>query len=159
MCLNRTVHLQGQVLGKMCPMVGRNVYRSALTPKPGPVGGSVRDVNPPAGSHEKRPPLVRKKAYRQSAVVISTQKLYCPNRTMAGYAGHAPKCFFPPILYKPRPECSPFISIQPCQLWLPALRLAVANKDYFENCKVCLMNVNLTSLSCLVCVSVHMEVY
>lgn len=39
----------------------QNVYRSALTPKPGPLGGSVREVNPPAGSHEKRPLLLKKK--------------------------------------------------------------------------------------------------
>lgn len=32
-------------------------YKSALTPKPGPLGGSVREVKPPAGSHEKRPLL------------------------------------------------------------------------------------------------------
>lgn len=38
----------------------QNVYRSALTPKPGPLGGSVREVNPPAGSHEKRPFLLKK---------------------------------------------------------------------------------------------------
>lgn len=39
-----------------------NIYyktpqRSARTPKPGPLGGSVRDVRPPAGSQEKRPLL------------------------------------------------------------------------------------------------------
>lgn len=97
----------------MWQMVGRNVYRSALTPKPGPVGGSVRDVNPPAGSHEKRPPLVRKKTYRQSAVVISTKKLYCPNRTMAGYAGHAPKCFFPPPCISQDPSAHPLYLLSP----------------------------------------------
>lgn len=35
-------------------MGAKDVYKSALTPKPGPLGGSVREVNPPAGSHEKR---------------------------------------------------------------------------------------------------------
>lgn len=34
-----------------------NLYRSCLTPKPGPFGGSVREVRPPAGSQEKRPLL------------------------------------------------------------------------------------------------------
>lgn len=33
------------------------VYKSDLTPKPGPLGGSVSEVKPPAGSHEKRPLL------------------------------------------------------------------------------------------------------
>lgn len=37
-----------------------HVYKSALTPKPGPGGGSVNEVNPPAGSHEKRPFLIVK---------------------------------------------------------------------------------------------------
>lgn len=42
--------------------MGVNVYKSDLTPKPGPLGGSVSEVNPPAGSHEKRPPLAKIKA-------------------------------------------------------------------------------------------------
>ena len=41
-------------------MTAENVYRSALTPKPGPGGGSVREVSPPAGSQEKRPLLWKK---------------------------------------------------------------------------------------------------
>lgn len=49
----------------MWQIVGRCVYKSALTPKPGPLGGPVRDVNPPAGSHEKRPLLVKKKKNHQ----------------------------------------------------------------------------------------------
>lgn len=36
-------------------MSGVGLYKSALTPTPGPGGGSVRDVSPPAGSQEKRP--------------------------------------------------------------------------------------------------------
>lgn len=31
------------------------VYRSGLTPNPGPVGGPVKEVSPPEGSQEKRP--------------------------------------------------------------------------------------------------------
>lgn len=70
-CLNRTFHLQGQVLEKRWQMIIRNDYRSALTPKPGPLGGSVRDVKPPAGSHEKRPFLPRKNTF-----IISVQLLF-----------------------------------------------------------------------------------
>lgn len=43
----------------MWRVVAKNIYKSALTPKPGPLGGSVREVNPPAGSHEKRPLLLK----------------------------------------------------------------------------------------------------
>lgn len=42
--------------------MAENVYKSDLTPKPGPLGGSVSEVKPPAGSHEKRPPLTETKA-------------------------------------------------------------------------------------------------
>lgn len=35
--------------------------RSARTPKPGPVGGPLREVSPPAGSHDKRPFLKKEK--------------------------------------------------------------------------------------------------
>lgn len=41
--------------------MAENVYKSDLTPKPGPLGGSVSEVKPPAGSHEKRPPLAKSK--------------------------------------------------------------------------------------------------
>lgn len=42
--------------------MGDNVYKSDLTPKPGPLGGSVSEVSPPAGSHENRPLLATRKA-------------------------------------------------------------------------------------------------
>lgn len=42
--------------------MAENVYKSDLTPKPGPLGGSVSEVRPPAGSHEKRPPLAKTEA-------------------------------------------------------------------------------------------------
>lgn len=35
--------------------LAKSLYRSGLTPTPGPGGGSVRQVSPPAGSQEKRP--------------------------------------------------------------------------------------------------------
>lgn len=42
-----------------------DVYKSDLTPKPGPLGGSVSEVKPPAGSHEKRPLLQEGKKKRR----------------------------------------------------------------------------------------------
>lgn len=41
-----------------------HVYRSGLTPKPGPGGGSVNEVKPPAGSQEKRPFLMKARIFK-----------------------------------------------------------------------------------------------
>ena len=37
------------------------VYRSFLTPKPGPFGGSIKEVNPALGSEANLPLLVNRK--------------------------------------------------------------------------------------------------
>lgn len=49
--------------------MAENVYKSGLTPKPGPLGGSVSEVKPPAGSHEKRPPLAKIKTKKTFEVI------------------------------------------------------------------------------------------
>lgn len=55
--------------------MAENVYKSDLTPKPGPLGGSVSEVKPPAGSQEKRPPLAKTKPKEKFKVLTYKQRI------------------------------------------------------------------------------------
>ena len=59
-----------------CEESKRKSYRSDLTPNPGPLGGSVRDVSPPAGSQENRP-LLKGKQEIQDDVLCASISNYC----------------------------------------------------------------------------------
>lgn len=61
------------------------LYRSALTPKPGPGGGSHRLVSPPAGSQEKRPFLEDKKKRKECESKYSIFHSRLNNKTLVKY--------------------------------------------------------------------------
>lgn len=53
----------------------KDVYRSDRTPNPGPFGGAVREVSPPAGSQEKRPFLPKIKHFSSLLIYLNYVKI------------------------------------------------------------------------------------